>query len=341
MRAMGDSLARAHGGAVVSARFKLEPEDFEVEEITGFEPSGEGEHAWLQVEKRGANTEWVAARLAEFAGVPGSVVGFAGLKDRHALTRQVFTVQLPGQADPDWSALPVPGVRVLSATRHARKLKRGALRGNRFRIRLREVDGDRGAVPARLDRVATHGVPNYFGEQRFGREGGNLDLARALFAGRRLGRAQRGFALSAARAAIFNAVLDARVATGTWDQPLEGEVWMLDGSHSVFGPEPWNEALAARLAGGDIHPTGPMWGRGELRSEHQARVLERGIADTCADLAKGLEAAGLAQERRALRLPVRGLEWTWEGDDGLLLAFELDPGSFATVVLRELCEWAP
>ncbi|MBN8727447.1 MAG: tRNA pseudouridine(13) synthase TruD [Xanthomonadales bacterium] len=338
--ATGDSLPRAHGGAVISARFKLEPEDFEVEEIPGFEPSGNGEHAWLEVEKRGANTEWVAARLAEFAGVPPSAVGFAGLKDRQALTRQAFTVQLPGQADPDWSALAVPGVRVLSATRHARKLKRGALRGNRFRIRLREITGDRDAVPARLERIAAHGVPNYFGEQRFGRDGGNLELARALFAGRRLGRAQRGFALSAARAEIFNAAAAARVAEGSWDQPLDGEVWMLEGSHSVFGPEPWSEALAGRLASGDIHPTGPMWGRGELRSEGAARALERDVAATHADLAAGLEAAGLAQERRALRLPVGALDWAWEGDDMLLLAFELGPGSFATAVLRELCEWS-
>jgi tRNA pseudouridine13 synthase len=336
---MAEPVPYAHDGPPLRGRLRADPEDFEVEEIPGFEPSGQGEHAWVFVEKRGANTEWVAARLAKFAGVTPSVVGFAGLKDRHALARQAFTVQLPGQADPDWSALAVPGVRVLSATRHARKLKRGALRGNRFRIRLREVAGDREAVPLLLDRIAANGVPNYFGEQRFGRDGGNLELARALFAGRRLGRAQRGFALSAARAEIFNAAAAARVAEGTWDQPLDGEVWMLEGSHSVFGPEPWSETLAARLAGGDIHPTGPLWGRGELRSQGVVRALEQEVAAAHVDLAAGLERAGLAQERRPLRLPVRGLEWSWAGDATLLLAFELGPGSFATAVLRELCEW--
>ena len=337
---MGDPLPCAHGGPVISGRMKLEPDDFVVEEIPGFEPSGSGEHAWLWVEKRGANTDWVAGQLARFAGVAPSVVGFAGLKDRHAVTRQVFTLQLPGQVDPDWNTLAVPGVRVLSATRHSRKLKRGALRGNRFRIRLREVRGDCEQVPERLDRIAASGVPNYFGEQRFGRDGGNLDLARALFNGRRLGRAQRGFALSAARAEIFNAILAARVASGTWDQALEGEVWMLDGSHSVFGPEPASDALMDRLRSGDIHSTGPMWGRGELRSADAVRALELGVAELHSDLAGGLEAAGLDYERRSLRLPVRGLEWNWEGGDFLVVSFELGAGSFATAVLRELCDWS-
>lgn len=328
----------AYGAPPLHGRLRAEPADFVVEERLGFEPSGQGEHAFLQVEKVGANTEWVALRLAAAAGVAPVAVGYAGLKDRHALTRQAFTVQLPGRADPDWAALGIAGVTVLSATRHDRKLKRGAHRGNRFRIRLREVRGDRAEAEARLDAMRRRGVPNYFGEQRFGREQGNLDLAEALFAGKRLPREQRGFALSAARAELFNAVLAARVAGGSWDRGLDGEVWMLAGSNAIFGPEPWNDELARRLAEFDIDPTGPMWGAGELRSAGAAREVELAAIEPLASFARGLEREVLSQQRRALRLRAEDLHWNWEADACLVLDFRLPAGAFATTVVRELCD---
>jgi tRNA pseudouridine13 synthase len=171
----------AHGGPPVEGRIRVEPGDFRVDEVLGFEPSGAGEHAFLFVEKIGANTEWVARRIAEKAGVAPIAVGYAGLKDRHAVTRQSFSVQLPGRDDPDWSSLAIPGVRVLAASRHDRKLKRGSHRGNRFRIRVRDVEGDRERVESRIAVIRERGVPNYFGEQRFGRDAGNVDLAREMF----------------------------------------------------------------------------------------------------------------------------------------------------------------
>jgi tRNA pseudouridine13 synthase len=332
------ALPRASGAPPLRARLRAKAADFQVVEQLGFAPSGSGEHAFLEVEKADANTDWVARALAAAAGVPVGAVGYCGLKDRHALTRQAFTVQLPGRADPDWSTLAIPGVRVLSATRHDRKLRRGAHRGNAFVIRLREVQGDREAAEARLAAIAARGVPNYFGEQRFGREGHNLALARALFAGRRLPRAERGFALSAARADLFNAVLARRVDAGTWDGALEGEVWMLDRTRSIFGPEPFTAALAERLASLDIHPTGPLWGRGEPRSSGAARVLEDEVAGAQPAFADGLARAGLEQERRALRLLVRGLFHHWEEHATLVLGFELAAGAFATAVLHELCD---
>jgi tRNA pseudouridine13 synthase len=330
-------LPYAHGGAPLAGSLRVEPRDFEVEELLGFGPVGQGEHAFLRIEKTGANTEWVARRLAEAAGVVPAAVGYAGLKDRHAVTRQAFSVHLPGRPDPDWQALAIPGVRVLEAARHDRKIRRGAHRGNRFRIRLRDVRGDRVRAQAVVEAIGARGVPNYFGEQRFGREGGNLALAESLFAGRRLPRAQRGFALSAARSELFNAVLAARVADGSWQYGLDGEVWMLDGSNAIFGPEPAGDELARRAAALDIHPTGPLWGAGELRSRGSARDLELAAAEAVASLARGLERSGLAQERRALRIVARDLEATRDGDD-LVLAFALEPGAFATVVVRELCD---
>jgi len=333
------ALPHAHGGPVITATLRREPADFEVEEIPAFDPDGSGEHALLWVEKTGANTEWVARELARVAGVAPVAVGFAGLKDRHAVTRQAFTVQIGNRPDPDWQGLAIPGVRVLSATRHSRKLRRGALRGNRFRIRLRNVAGDAAALEQRIASVREQGVPNYFGEQRFGRDGGNVELARRLFAGARMPRERRSIALSAARSALFNAVLARRVADASWNRPLDGEIWMLAGSHSVFGPEAWSEALAGRLARLDIHPTGPLWGRGELRTTARAREVERSVADEFAELAEGLERAGLEQERRALRLVATDLVMQREGGDGVVLAFVLEAGAYATTVLQELCDW--
>jgi tRNA pseudouridine13 synthase len=184
-------------------------------------------------------------------------------------------------------------------------------------------------------------VPNYFGEQRFGRGGQNVALALALFAGRRMPRPQRSIALSAARSELFNEVLATRVAGASWDQALTGDVWMLGGTHAIFGPEAWNDSLAQRLASLDIHPTGPMWGRGELRSTDAVRALELAAIEGQPVLARGLEQAGLEQERRSLRLAVGDLVHAWEADDVLVLEFGLASGAFATTVLRELCEWHP
>lgn len=337
-------LPRAYGAPVLAARMRVAPEDFEVTEIDGFAASGAGEHLLLDIEKRGMNTAFVARLLAEWAGVDERAVGYAGLKDRHAVTRQRFSVQLPGREAPDLALLerddPATGqrLRVLGQARHARKLPRGALAGNRFVLALRDVEGDRAAIEARLQAMAARGVPNWFGEQRFGHGGGNVDKARRMFAGLRVKRDERSLLLSAARSELFNRALAARVAGGSWDRGLDGEAWMLDGSRSVFGPEPWSDALAWRLADFDIHPTAPLWGAGEPRSTGEARELELAAladADSLA-LRAGLEAAGLRQERRATRLRPAGLSWNWPGESVLELGFSLPAGCYATAVLAEL-----
>ena len=329
-------LPRAHGAAPLTAELRRTPDDFRVDEILGYDADGEGEHALLWVEKRDANTDWVARELARFAGVPPLNVGYAGLKDRHAVTRQAFTVQLAGKLDPDWSAFPHAEVKVLASTRHKRKLKRGALRGNRFVLVLRDVRGERTRAEEVLQAIATRGVPNYFGEQRFGREGSNVAQARAMFAGRRVDRDKRSILLSAARSHIFNSVLAARVERDAWDKPLEGEIWSLAGSRSWFGPEPFDDKLAARLAQGDIHPSGPLWGQGDPPTTSVAGDLEREIASAYTDLTEGLVAARMEQERRPLRLLPKDLRWRWLDDETLELGFELPAGAYATVVAREL-----
>jgi tRNA pseudouridine13 synthase len=337
---------RAHGDPVLSATIRSTPEDFRVEEIDGFAASGSGEHLLLTVEKRDMTTTFAAKRIAEWAGVGEMAIGYAGLKDRHAVTRQRFSVHLPKRIAPDIETLsdnaagsdPGPALRVLAHDWHAKKLPRGALVGNRFVLTLRDVHGQRDAIETRLRAIAARGVPNYFGEQRFGRGGDNVDKALGMFRGRRVRREERTHLLSAARSELFNRVLAARVADGGWDRGLEGEVWMLDGSRSVFGPEPWTDALGERLATFDIHPSAPLWGRGELRSRDVALALEEAaLADDVAlELRAGLESAGLKQERRATRLRPQSMAWDWPEARVLRVGFELPAGCYATVVLSEI-----
>jgi len=331
-------LPRAFGEPVLRAQMRSVPEDFQVDELPAFEPSGEGEHLLLTVRKRGQNTAHVARRLAQWAGLPEMAVSYAGLKDRHAVTTQRFSVHLPKRVAPDLALLDDAEMQVVESTWHNRKLQRGALAGNRFGLVLRGVEGERAQIDARIAQIAARGLPNWFGEQRFGHGGGNVPAALAMFGGRRVRKDQRSMLLSAARSQLFNQVLAARVARADWDSPLPGEVWMLDGSRSVFGPEAWSEVLAQRLAAFDIHPSGPLWGAGELRSQEEAVALELAALgdDTSLALRAGLEAAGLKQERRALRLRPEGLQHEWRGEDVLWLGFALPPGCYATAVLQEL-----
>jgi tRNA pseudouridine13 synthase len=335
-----NDLPRAWGGACGHARVRGSAEDFHVTEIPVTEPDGEGEHAWLYVRKTGANTDWVAQALARHAGVSPMSVGYAGLKDRHAVTEQWFSVHLPGRPDPDWDALDVEGVEILRAARHSRKLKRGALKGNRFEILLRSVEGDNDCIEQRLQRIREQGVPNYFGAQRFGRDGGNLARADALFDRKlRASRHQRSLYLSAARSALFNRVLAARVSDGGWLVPQPGEVLQLDGRSACFTFDAGDETIAPRLANLDIHCTGPLYGKGDALVRDDAAQIEAGRLSAWPGWLTGLEKSGLEAARRSLRLRVEGLDWRWlEPQDDLRLSFTLTAGGFATAVLREICD---
>ena len=332
-------LTHALGTPGATARIRVRPEDFSVEEALRFEPAGEGAHAWLRVEKRGMDSFHVAKLLARHASVRPVDVGYAGQKDRHAVTTQWFSVNLGGRADPDWHALDGEALKVLRVTRHAKKLRRGQIWENRFRITLRGIRGDRAALDASLRRIASRGVPNYFGPQRFGRDGANLERAVEMFsAGRRVrNRQARGMYLSAARAHVFNRVLCERVALGNWNRALNGDVLMFDDSRSRF-PVDDDATQDPRLDRLELHPTGPLWGRGSPDSGGAAAEIERRASADLGVLTEGLESAGLDADRRALRLAVREFAFEVVEDDALTLAFALRPGSFATAVLFEVAE---
>ena len=332
-------LPYAFGPPPASGGLRQTPEDFQVDEDLGFAPDGEGEHLWLWVEKRGVNTDQVARQLAKLAGVRQVDVSYAGLKDRHAVTRQWYSLHVPKGAmeqaahwhDPQW--------RVLQLARARRKIRRGSLHGNRFVITLREVRGDKQAIEARLGEIAVRGVPNYFGEQRFGHD--NIARAEAMARGelRVADRHLRGIYLSGLRSALFNAVLARRVNDENWDKVLDGEALNLNGSRSFFVADDIDAVILNRLATGDIHPSGPLWGRGEPPSRGGALVLEQAVIATCPELwRQACSDAGMEQERRPLRLAVQGLQWQWCDDALLRLEFALPAGAYATALIREVAD---
>ncbi|MDN3922715.1 tRNA pseudouridine(13) synthase TruD [Roseateles violae] len=308
---------KAYPASGASATLKLLNEDFIVTELPLQLPSGAGEHLWLDVEKNGANTAFVAQQLAEAAGVQERDVGYAGLKDRYAITRQWFSIYLPnGKSEtPDLTALQHPEFRVLSQSRHLKKLRPGDLHGNRFRIVLREVSGEREAIEANLKAVASQGVPNYFGAQRFGHDGGNVQQGLAMLAReiRVRNPKKKGLYLSALRSFLFNEVLALRIQQGLWGKTLPGDVMDEAG-----------------------RPTGPLWGRGRVITSDQAQALEMGVAERHASLCDGLEHAGLDQERRALVASPMEMSWEWPQVDQLVLSFSLPAGNYATSVLNEI-----
>lgn len=333
---MSGAWPTAWGAPAGSALIRRRPEDFNVTELPGFALSGDGEHVYLYLEKRSLNSAELGVRIAELAGVPPRDVGYSGMKDRNAVTRQWFSVGLAGRQAPDWQALQSAGdVRVLETARHLRKLRRGTHRGNRFCLRLRDLQGDRTALEARLALLRERGAPNYFGEQRFGRGGTTLAQARRWAArGGRVSRARRGLYLSALRAWLFNQQLGARVQAGTWERILPGDVCMLDGSRSFFTCAEPDAEIEARLAQGDLHPGLPLWGRGG--SEDVALPAES--ADNTA-VRCFLEAQGLDLAWRPARLRPDDFCWEFCDDDSLQLDFALGAGSYATALLAEFVRY--
>lgn len=330
---------RAWGEPCGTALLKASAEDFCVSEVLDIAFSGQGEHLWLLVEKRGENTEAVARLLARAAGISLRDVGYAGLKDRQAVTRQWFSLHLPGRDDPDLSALWHADLRLIQQQRHQRKLQRGAHQANHFVIRLTALQADQTRLEQRLQQLARCGVPNYFGQQRFGHAGQNLLEARDWAARGALppARGKRSRLLSSARSFLFNQVLAARVADGSWQQVLAGDCLAFSNSRSHF-PASQLAADDLRLAALDLHPTGPLWGQGEPPVSAEVLALETSLVAAERQLADWLAAAGLQQQRRILRLPIGGLSWHYPTADCLHLEFTLPVGCFATVVVRELVE---
>ncbi|MDO6562623.1 tRNA pseudouridine(13) synthase TruD [Amphritea sp. 1_MG-2023] len=327
-----------YGQPVSHAVIRTEPDDFRVTEELSFEPEGSGDHVFLYIQKTGENTDWVARQLAHFCQVSPKEVGYAGKKDRHAITEQWFSVHLPGRAPLTWSLFETETIKVLKAVKHTRKLRLGSLNGNRFQIRLRQVT-EADALLQKVDAIRA-GVPNYFGEQRFGHHGGNLDKGALLIAGKlkERQRHKKGLYISAVRSFMFNQLVSQRIGQCCFTQPMSGDVLMINGRQSCFPFTADDASIMRRLQSGDLHLTAAMWGRGRSICTDIAAAWEIEQLQPWQAQLEGLERLGLNQERRSIRLMPSHLTIEREADDQFLLAFNLPAGSFATSVLREIAQ---
>lgn len=328
-----------HGTPAATGVIKASPEDFVVVEDLGYGPDGEGEHLLVRIRKVGANTRFVAEALAKYLGVHQRDMSYAGMKDRHAVTEQTFCFRLPGNAMPDLRGFALEGVEILQAVRHKRKLRTGALAGNAFRLVIRQIS-DREAVETRLTQIRDAGVPNYFGEQRFGRGGNNLVIAEKWARNEITlrDRNKRSLMLSAARSALFNQVTSARLAQqGGLSQVLNGDALQLTGRGSWFVAQPDElEACQRRVEQHELRITAPLPGRGEPGPQADALAFEEQVLAGETLLTGLIERERVDAARRAMLVVPRDLRWSWWDEVTLELTFWLPAGSFATSVVREL-----
>jgi len=337
------SWACAYGEPQHRGRIKLYPDDFQVDEVLSFEPEGQGSHVYLRVEKTGLNTEQLAEKLAQFAGVRRSDIGYAGMKDRQAVTRQWFSVLPKPKSHVDWQGIESEQVRLLDVRQHPRKLKIGALKGNRFKLLLRSIEGDQSSLESKLRQIEVSGVPNYFGLQRFGKDGRNVQRALAFLNGeiRIRSRHQRGLMYSVARSWIFNQLLSRRVGMNTWNKACPGDVFILAGSRQFFVPDDIDETIRQRVQDKDIVPSGPLAGSGSSPVFGEIADLEQDVFERYSDTVTGLCQAEVENARRPLVMHPEVLQWQWQTPRDLALSFFLPAGCYATSLLRELIQEGP
>lgn len=331
------SLAYLCGQPVAKAKIKAQPEHFKVTEQLGYDFSGCGEHVMVHIQKTGENTSFVANELAKACGVKSKDIGWAGLKDRHAITKQWFSVHLPGDSLPNLIAFEkqYPSIQVLEMTRHHKKLRPGDLQGNHFELMLTEVTEIQDVVQ-RLHVVAKQGVPNYFGQQRFGNQGNNLHEARRW--GRDNVRSrnanQRSLYLSAARSWIFNHIVSARIEADCFQRFIDGDIALRNGDQELVQLDQLAD-INNDLAAQKVKISAALAGDNQLPTQGQALMLEQAQLDAEPDLMQLIRGNRMRHERRAIALLPQ--EFTWSVDDNTItLSFSLDAGSFATSVLREL-----
>jgi tRNA pseudouridine13 synthase len=320
-----------------TALFKAEPEDFRVQEDLGFPLCGEGEHVYVHLRKRNENTAWVAKLLAEFCQCPNASVSWAGLKDRHAVTEQWFSIHLPGKPTPDFAMFASASLTVLDVTRHDKKLRPGMLAGNAFTIRLRDISDPR-ALDLRLQAISERGVPNYFGAQRFGHEGNNLQEAAQLLSGQPVKeRHKRAIYLSAARSYLFNQLISARIENQCFFKPFRGDyVLSMTSDQAAIASSltQWKQ-ISQQVMELEYCVTGPLWGSGPTACTGEAADWEANILQDVHPWLKALEHVGMQMDRRRGLLKPQRLCWRWVKNT-LELQFTLGAGSYATSVLREL-----
>ena len=327
-----------YGKPTVHGLYKQQYEDFIVIEELGFDLTGEGEHILVYLEKKDCNTIYVAEQLAKYVGISAKNVSYAGLKDRQAVTQQWFSLHMPGKETPDFSQFDLAGCRILQINRHNKKLKIGALKGNRFKIILRNLS-DKQAIEPKLNLIKQYGVPNYFGEQRFGREQNNMTQAIKWASGEISvkDRKKRSFYLSAARSAIFNEIVSQRIEQNIQQTVLDGDILQLSKSNSWFvSSSDELPMLQQRLQNSEINITAPMVGDSPLGTTSVALEFETNCLKRWSCFEELFKKERMATIRRSILLRPEQLEWQWISENDIKISFYLPSGCYATSVLREL-----
>ncbi|MDO4895839.1 MAG: tRNA pseudouridine(13) synthase TruD [Moraxella sp.] len=343
------NLISPYAPTIKQATFKACADDFVVHEIMNIDFDHQGEHLWLFIQKTNLNTEFVARLLAKWTNITPNDVGFSGLKDRQAVTYQWFSLRLPKKQLPPSSFEGFAqaflnddeSLNVIQQHWHGKKLHRGTHKANHFNITLKSVVGDKTSINEQLKLLQTQGVPNYFGEQRFGKNGNNLSQSTRFFE-KLLGtdkpyrphkkdRHKHALYISTAKSTIFNALLAKRVQMRCWDKPINGDVFNLNGTRSVFCAD-IDDTIRQRMTTGDIHPAGILYGTGKRLASSWALALENDVLAEFKLLVDGLSKIDAKLDHRPYRLMIDELIWQWQ-DDTLTLSFTLPTGSFATAVL--------
>lgn len=330
-------LTYPYGKAALKGNIKLQNSDFKVIEQLGFEPSGEGEHLYLWVEKQGITTDQASQKLAQHYQVKPYHISYCGLKDAHAVTLQWFSVHLPKIKE--LPSIPVlKDLTILKQSWSAKKIKTGVHQSNRFELTIRNLEGDIESAKLQIEAIIEYGFANYFGDQRFGNGYKNVTNAMKSFAlGNKIGRSKRSLFLSSLRSFLFNLSLDLRIKNSYWKQPVEGDCFMLDGSRSIFS-EPLDASIIKRHSEMDIHPIIGLIGEGEAHNHGLALSYENEIYQKYPEIVSELKHQGLQIDKRSIRQRAQYLEYEFLGND-FKISFDLAKGCYATTVLSHFCEF--
>lgn len=333
-----DGFPQVNQPALSSAILKQQPADFVVDEVLSFPFTDEGEHAYLQINKTGENTNWVMRALSKHFRVKERDIGFAGLKDRHAVTTQWFSLPYKSVSSELIDSFNTESIKITDVRRHSGKLRKGAIRQNNFTIQLRDVSLLTDKLEQRIKQIQSRGIPNYFDEQRFGFNRNNLLEAEKVFTNKtRVKPHKRRLYISAARSWLFNLILAERVKHDTWNQPQDGDWFALQGSKKSFYNEVVDDEIRRRVSEFDIHPAGPLLEEYQSQTTGRARQLEMQVLDGWHDICDGLKQARVPEQRRAFRVIPTDLSYEHEPTQQTLkLTFALPAGSYATILLREI-----
>ncbi len=333
---MTSSLCYPYGKAEVTGRLKTFAADFTVDEELGFEPTGEGEHLFLQIEKVGLTTRELIERVATDFSINARDIGYSGLKDKIAVSRQWLSLHLPGQVNV--ISMPIPdGYIILNQVWHNKKLRPGSHSSNRFEVLLRDVSGMNDVTCRQIESIRRLGMANYFGQQRFGSGSDNVRQALRVFANarkaRKLSRNRKSLYLSALRSELFNQILSKRIEANIWQEPVEGDCFMLAGSRSVF-QETLDEEIFTRYREFDISSTASLYGIGANMHGDRALEIEKQVYRDNPEICRYLSEQNVSRQMRAIRVDVKEFTFDYDADKKLLKVRAILPrGCFFTTLL--------